>query len=284
MRKLIATLTVLFVFAFGAPASALTYNVTDHGGPVLNHTVNLHLLFWGPDAAFDPNEKQDVTDFVAGYPGSGQQHLLDEYMRGLEPSVVLVDVKSDQQMPAGGKSKGSQLQTELHKMWPTGDPNGLYLVVSANYGWAGANAWHDSAVVSGQAVPVVYIPDQTARPGSPSPAYFWDQWIDADVPGGKTSTMVTLLAHEIAEASTNPFTACPLYCNEGFPVPPLANPAWYDPALDDGEIADWCGYSYTVSGTWPNLAYQPHYAVMSNGQRFVIGGLWEQSLQACAWS
>jgi hypothetical protein len=270
------------------PAPQVVY----HGGPVMNGTNSVYVIYYG---AFEAKTQSIINDFLFGLSGSPQYMVNSSYDAGGNPPSIPGSYAfqvTAQYIFNDSYSQGSQLGTSsvpkivanaINKGLPN-DPNGVYLVVTApdvkiagfcssycayhndtNIALAGATTAH---------IRFALIPDPTQRCSACNGGIAI--YGDTTSPNGDTGadTMTDDIMHELSETVTDPDIS-----------------AWY--TQNGAEVADLCNYVYgdtsvvqvahNALGTYHYNASLPSSVVGAPNRQYLIQQIWKNTpVQACA--
>ena len=216
-----------------ARAKASGGNLIDHGGPVLLSSVT-HAIYWGPAADFPPDLASGMDTLLSGFNGSAYLGIAQQYMRtSLGVSSSYAGAVSDTGAPPRHSPSTSTLAAEVCKLFPTPDPDALYIVFTSNAPKANFCAWHNKATCNGVTFQVAYVPNQALIAGC-SPYTVKNLGCNSLSVG--TVASADSVAHEFMESFTDPHID-----------------AWYD--QQGAEIADKCNFNYQACVKLANGSY-----------------------------
>ncbi len=204
----------------------------DHGGVVLDSSTT-HAIYWGTPSDFPSDLEAGMADLLSGLSGSGYLDIAAEYMRGAAVSTTYGGSVTDFSAPPRKAPRVSDIASEVCRLFPSPDPDGVYIVFTSNAPHVNYCAWHASATCNGVTFQVAYVPNQALLPAC-SPYTRVDLGCNSYSDG--TVTSADSVAHELMEAITDAHLD-----------------AWYDKS--GLEIADKCNYDYQAcvalsTGSW----------------------------------
>ena len=204
----------------GNSARHRTSNLVDHGGKVLASS-DLYVVWWGP-GGWASDVQSGIASLLSGFNGSSYVKTATQYLRGAAATVTYEGSQSDSSTPPSNPS-ASTIAAEASKMYPSGDPNGIYLVFTSNFP-SGGNfcAWHSYGTVGGVTASVAYMPN-TANVAGCDPGNLYG------VSGSEgLRSLANVTAHEFMESVTDTVLS-----------------AWYDGS--GSEIGDKCAWQFAGS-------------------------------------
>jgi hypothetical protein len=267
-----------------APTPVILY----HGGPVMNVSNSVYVIYYG--ATFADTTQPIINDFLHGLKGSAPFGVNSSYNAGGTtlsiPSAYAFEANSQYIYLDKSYSQGTQLGSSsvpkivanaIGKGLPY-DANGVYFVVTAPdvkiSGFCTSFcAYHNdtNVTVSGGSAHVRYalIPDPTQRCSGCNGGIA--VYGDTTTPNGDmgADTMTDDIMHELSETVTDPDIS-----------------AWY--TQNGAENGDLCNYVYGTANSITNALGTYHYNVMlpaiTGGPRpYLIQQIWKNgSVQACA--
>ena len=218
----------------GAAGTGISY----HGGPVMTSGITVYPIWYGN---VSDSTKSVISGFLGNVGGSSYFNINTTYNNSLnkfvQNSVTLSPLSySDPKYSAGKALSDAAVQnlvkTALKKALPT-DPNGFYLVITApdvteTSGFLTQYCgWHTYTRIGASAIKYSFVGDptngmsacaqQTTSPNGNAPA----------------DAMVSVVAHELEEAATDPQLN-----------------AWYD--SNGYENADKCAWTFGTTSTASN--------------------------------
>lgn len=204
----------------------------DHGGAVLAASAT-HAIYWGRPSDFPSDLETGMADLLSGLSGSSYLDIATEYMRGAAPSTTYAGSVSDPSAPPRRAPSVSNVAAEVCRLFPSPDPDGVYVVFTSNAPHVSYCAWHASATCNGVTFQVAYVPNQALLPAC-SPYTRVDLGCNSYSEG--TVTSADSVAHEFMESITDAHLD-----------------AWYD--KNGQEVADKCNYNYQAcvvlsTGSW----------------------------------
>lgn len=201
----------------------------DHGGPVLASSTS-YAIYWGKQADFPGDLETGMEDLLSGFDGSSYLGIASQYLRGAPVSTVYAGSTIDTSAPLKKPPSTNDIAAEVCKLFPTPDPEGVYIVFTSNAPNVNYCAWHNRATCNGVTFQVAYVPNQALLPAC-SPYFQSNLGCNSYSEG--TATSADSVAHEFMEMVTDPHID-----------------AWYD--KNGGEIADKCNYNYQACVELPN--------------------------------
>jgi len=228
----------------GAPGGQAP--LVDHHGPVLPLS-STWAIYWGTQTDF-PSDLQDaMKSLLQGLNNSSYLATGQEYMRGAAIASGYQGAVIDVSTPPSKAPKTSDIAGEVCKLFPSPDPNALYIVFTSNAPNINYCAWHAGATCNGVSIQIAYVPNQAELPGC-SPYIVSNLGCNHYSAG--TVSSADSVAHEFMEAITDPQIS-----------------AWYDKR--GAEVADKCNFVY---GSCVQL---------SNGSSWQIQKMWSNAANAC---
>jgi len=273
----------------GKPKQASTPQILYHGGPVMNISNSVYVIYYG--TTFAATTQPIINDFLFGLSGSAQYMVNSSYNAGDNTPFIPATYAfqpNAKHIFNDNYSQGSQLGTKsvlrivanaIDHGLPN-DPNGVYLVVTApdvkiagfcssycayhndtNVALAGATSAH---------IRFALIPDPTQRCNACNGGIAL--YGDTTTPNGDfgADTMTDDIMHELSETVTDPDIS-----------------AWY--TQNGAEVADLCNYVYgndaasgvNALGTYHYNASLPKIA--GGYRQYLIQQIWKNApTQACA--
>lgn len=204
-------------------------NLVDHGGTVLPASKSV-AIYWGNPADFPSDLQAGMASLLGGFDGSSYLGIMQQYMRGAAITSTYAGAVSDTSAPPKSAPNTAALASEVCKLFPSPDPDALYIVFTSNAPNINYCAWHNKASCNGVAIQVAYVPNQAQLPGC-SPTTNLDLHCNAYSAG--TVTTADSVAHELMETITD-----------------AQIDAWYD--SNKYEVADKCEYQYGACVRLPN--------------------------------
>ena len=218
------------------------------GGPLLDHggfllaSSTTYAIYWGRQSDFPADLESGMEALLSGLNHSSYLGIASQYMRGAALSTTYAGSTIDTSPPPKKPLSTNDVAAEVCKLFPTPDPEGLYIVFTSNAPNVNYCAWHTKATCNGVTFQVAYVPNQALLPEC-SP------WVKADLGCNSysdgTVTSADSVAHEFMEAVTDPHLD-----------------AWYD--KNGAEIADKCNYNYQACVTLANKSSWQIQAEWSN--------------------
>lgn len=222
-------------------------NLIDHGGPVLVSSKTV-AIYWGTPSDFPSDLEAGMAALLEGLNGSNYLGIATEYMRGAPAaSTAYVGSVSDTSAPPRRAPRVSDIAFEVCKLFPSPDPESLYLVFTSNAPRVNYCSWHTSATCNGVTFQVAYVPNQGLLPAC-SPYTVKNLGCNQQSEG--TVSSADSVAHEFMEAITD-----------------AHGDAWYD--QNGLEIADKCNYNYQAC------------VVLGNGSSWQIQSEWSNAINGC---
>ena len=218
----------------------------DHGGLVLPASKTW-AIYWGPTNGFPADLQAGVSALLTGFNGSGYLGIALQYLRGAPISTTYMGSVPDPSAPPAKAPKTAEIAAEVCKLFPSPDPEAVYIVFTSNAPKVQFCAWHDKATCNGVTFQVAYVPNQALLSGC-SPYLATNLSCNAYSEG--TVASADSVAHEFMEAITDPHLD-----------------AWYDKT--GAEIGDKCNFVYQSCVTLPS------------GGRWQIQTEWSNAINAC---
>jgi hypothetical protein len=214
------------------PAMKQRGPLIDHGGAVLASSTT-YAIYWGTRSNFPADLKDGMATLLSGLDGSSYLDIASQYMRGAPVSTTYAGAIGDTSAPPRKPPSTSAIAAEVCKLFPTPDPEGVYIVFTSNAPNVNYCAWHDKATCNGVTFQLAYVPNQELLPAC-SPYVKADLGCNGYSDG--TVTSADSVAHEFMEAITDAHLD-----------------AWYD--KNGAEVADKCNYNYQncvdlAGGSW----------------------------------
>lgn len=233
--------------ASNGPAGTKTKstNLVDHGGTVLAKSTT-YAIYWGTPGDFPSDLEGGMASLLSGLNGSSYLGIAGQYMRGAAISTAFAGSYSDLSAPPKSAPNTAALATEVCKLFPSPDPDALYIVFTSNAPNINYCAWHNKASCNGVTFQVAYVPNQAKLP-SCSPYTAANLGCNSYSDG--TVSSADSVAHEFMEAITDAHID-----------------AWYD--ANKLEVADKCEYQYSACVTLAGGSWQ-------------IQSEWSNALGAC---
>ncbi len=227
----------------GSQQSALP--LVDHGGKVLPSS-STHAIFWGPSSAFPADAHVGLAQLLGGFNDSSYLGIAQQYMRGAAVSTSYAGSVDDPSAPPAHGPSTSTIANEVARLFPSPDPNGVYLVYTSNFPKVNYCAWHSAATVGGVTVQIAYLPNTSGVAGcDPGNLY------DANSYSEGTRSVADSTAHEFMESITDPV--------------PLSG--WADKRGE--EIGDKCNFDYQGA------------VVLGNGSTWQLQTEWSNLIGGC---
>jgi len=221
--------------------------ISYHGGPVIG-TPNVYVIWYG---LWTPNQQLIITDFLHSIGGSPYFNINTTYASssiGISGLVTYSGAAVSTYVPAGGPTatlSDQDIQNIVATSGLLADANGVYFVLTGSdvtkSGFCTSYCgWHTHATLSGSDIKYSFVGNPTACPlvgasvGNCSAQ-------TASSPNGDVGVdaMVSIIAHELEEATTDPDLN-----------------AWWNKA-NGSENADTCawtfGSQYVVNGAYANV-------------------------------
>jgi hypothetical protein len=221
-------------------------NLIDHGGAVLS-TSKTVAIYWGDASGFSSDLQDGMTSLLTGLSGSSYLGIAQQYMRGAAIATTYMGSVADTSAPPKSAPNAAALGAEVCKLFPTPDPNAVYVVFTSNAPNINYCAWHNKTTCNGVTFQVAYVPNQALLPNC-SPLTVSNLGCNGYSNG--TVTAADSVAHEVMEAITDPHID-----------------AWMD--ANRAEVADKCEYSYAACVT------------LGNGSSWQIQQEWSNAISAC---
>jgi len=222
-RSAIASVLVRKTEPVGVPASS-PEDLVDHGGPVAASTRTF-ALWWGDAHAFAADSRPVLEDLLTGLGGSAYLGIATQYLRGAQVASSFGGSLFDPSAPpADDPSPGVIVQAACAALEKNGiaqRPGDLVFVNTSNFpkfasGVRSYCAWHYWGQCRAGEILVAYVPNAAGTDCDARRDFCGTGFSPS------TTSRVTLAAHELMEAITDPFVT-----------------AWYMGATR--EIADKCG-------------------------------------------
>ncbi len=205
----------------------------DHGGLVLASSTT-YAIYWGTQSDFPGDLESGMEALLSGFNGSSYLGIASQYMRGTPLSSTYAGSTVDTSAPPKKPPRTSDIAAEVCRLFPTPDPEGLYIVFTSNAPNVNYCAWHTKATCNGVTFQVAYVPNQALLPAC-SPYTKADLGCNTYSDG--TVTSADSVAHEFMEAITDAHLD-----------------AWYDKT--GAEIGDKCNYNYQACVDLPTGSWQ----------------------------
>jgi hypothetical protein len=204
----------------------------DHGGPVLASSKT-YAIYWGTASDFPTDLQGGMGSLLSGFNGSSYLGIAQQYMHGSAVSTTYMGPVFDASVPPAKSPTAAEIGAEVCKLFPSPDPNAVYIVFTSNAPKINFCAWHSAATCNGVTIQVAFIPNQELLPGC-SPYVATNLHCNGYSEG--TVASADSVAHEFMESITDP------HLN-----------AWYD--RTGQEIGDKCNFVYEScvslsSGAW----------------------------------
>src|SRR5262249_15549340 len=135
----------------------------DHGGAVLASSTT-YAIYWGTPSNFPADLEDGMAALLSGLDGSSYLHIPSQYMRGAAVSTTYAGSIADTSTPPRKPPTTSAIAAEVCKLFPTPDPEGLYIVFTSNAPNVNYCAWHDRATCNGVTFQIAYVPNQALLP------------------------------------------------------------------------------------------------------------------------
>jgi len=210
--------------------------ITNHGGPVIHGTVNVHYIWYGNHAA---SVKTTLTDFANNIGNSPYFNINKTYTdsTGAVSGLVANAAAASDNYSQGTSLSDAQIQAVVAAQSPT-DTNGVYFVltspdVTASSGFCTQYCgWHTHGTIGGKDIKYSFVGNSNRCPSACA--------AQATGPNGNDGSdgMASIIAHELEEATSDPDLN-----------------AWYD--TRGAENADKCawtfGTTYSSGGASANV-------------------------------
>ncbi len=229
-----------------AVARTKASNLVDHGGLVLPAS-RTYAIYWGTATDFPADLQAGMASLLGGMSGSSYLGIAQQYMRGAGIASAYMGAFTDASAPPKSAPNTAALAAEVCKLFPSPDPNALYIVFTSNAPNVNYCAWHNKASCNGVAFEVAYVPNQAQLP-SCSPYTATNLHCNGYSDG--TVTSADSVAHEFMETVTDPQID-----------------AWYD--ANKAEIGDKCDYVYSSC------------VGLANGSTWQIQSEWSNAIGGC---
>jgi hypothetical protein len=220
--------------------------VLDHGGPVLDAS-NTYAIYWGTQTDFPADLQSGMESLLEGFTGSTYLQIAGQYMRGAPLTTAFKGSFVDTSAPPKSAPTTAALASEVCKLFPSPDPNGIYVVFTSNAPKINYCAWHNHASCNGVGFEVAYVPNQALLPNC-SP--YTKSNLGCNTYSAGTVTAADSVAHEFMESISDP----------------LIN-AWLDKSK--AEIGDKCNYVYSGCVT------------LGNQTSWQIQSIWSNAIDSC---
>ncbi len=221
-------------------------DLVDHGGTVLPASTT-YAIYWGTPSDFPSDLESGMAALLSGFAGSSYLGIAGQYMRGAAISTAYAGSFHDTSAPPKSAPNTAALAAEVCNLFPSPDPDALYIVFTSNAPNINYCAWHNKATCNGVAIQVAYVPNQAQLPGC-SP--YTKSNLGCNTWSAGTVTSADSVAHEFMEAVTDPHID-----------------AWYD--QQGAEIADKCNFDYQSCVT------------LANGSTWQIQSEWSNAIMGC---
>jgi hypothetical protein len=273
----------------GQAAKTTSNQILYHGGPVMNKSNSVYVIYYG---SFPATTDPIINDFLVGLSGSVPYQVNHTYNDPTAASPAFIPINYTFAAPVRGStanpngsvyfdnySQGSQLSASaipkvvahaITSGFRAPDANGVYLVITApDVKISGLCtsycAYHNAstAIVSGMSIRFALIPDATQKCTGCNGGV--SVYGDTVTPNGDmgADTMTDDIMHELSETVTDPDIS-----------------AWY--TQNGAENGDLCNYVYDTPT--PSLVKTvlvggavAHYNATLNGRNFLIQLLWKNS-------
>ena len=220
--------------------------ITNHGGPVIGGTVNIHYIWYGNHAA---SVKNTLTTFANNI-GNSPYFNINKTYPGVTGLVAKANDASDNYSQGTALSDTAILNI-VKAQNPT-DTNGVYFVltdpsVNASSGFCTQYCgWHTHASIGGKDIKYSFVGNSNRCPASCAAQNTGPNGTDG------SDGMASIIAHELEEATSDPDLN-----------------AWYD--TRGYENADKCAWTFGTTSTAANGAA---YNVTLGGTQFLIQQNW----------
>jgi len=227
--------------------------ITNHGGPVMHGTVNVHYIWYGNHAA---SVKNTLTTFANNIGGSAYFNINKAYTdsTGAVSGLVAKSADASDNYSQGTALSDAAIQAIVAAQNPT-DTNGVYFVltdptVNATSGFCTQYCgWHTHGTIGGKDIKYSFVGNSNRCPASCAAQNTGPNGTDG------SDGMASIIAHELEEATTDPDLN-----------------AWYD--TRGYENADKCAWTFGTTSTAANGAL---YNVTLGGTQFLIQQNWRNA-------
>jgi hypothetical protein len=212
-----------------------------HGGPVMLNTVNVYYIWYGSWPSTNDTTKSLLTTFGNSIGGTPYFNINTTYYDATPTNVsglVTLKAQTADSGSLGNALSDANVQTIVEKALANGalgspDPNGVYFVltsedVNETSGFCTQYcAWHAHGTINGKDIKYGFVGNPARCPSACS--------AQGTTPNGDLAAdaMANLIAHELAEAATDPDLN-----------------AWYD--RRGYENADKCAWKFGTTSTASN--------------------------------
>ena len=221
-------------------------NLIDHGGVVLGSSKT-YAIYWGTQSDFPSDLEAGMEELLSGFSGSSYLGIAMQYMRGAAVSTAYAGASIDVSAPPRRAPRVSDIANEVCKLFPSPDPDTLYIVFTSNAPHVNYCSWHASATCNGVTFQVAYVPNQGLLPAC-SP--YTVKNLGCNQLSEGTVSSADSVAHEFMEAITDAHLD-----------------AWYD--QNGLEIGDKCNYDYQAC------------VALGNGSSWQIQSEWSNQIGGC---
>ena len=275
----------------GQPAKTASTQILYHGGPVMNQSNSLYVIYYG---TFPATTQPIINDFLVGLSGSQEYGVNHTYNDPTASNPMFIPInyaftppkKNDSSNPSGSVyyddySQGTKLGNSsipnivanaINNGFKTPDQNGVYLVITSPdvkiSGFCTSFcAYHTTSATmySGLHIRYALIPDPTQRCSACNGGIA--VYGDTVTPNGDmgADTMTDDIMHELSETVTDPDIS-----------------AWY--TKGGAENGDLCNYVYDTTPSTPGLLQTvtvdrgtAHYNATINKRNFLIQLIWKNA-------
>ncbi|GAB5592049.1 hypothetical protein Unana1_06949 [Umbelopsis nana] len=250
------------------PSGKAGVPITYHGGPIMTSTITVYPIFYG---TWSSTQKDIVNTFVNGISSTTWWNIEKTYTDSTGATVsgsVVSGQSYDDNYSQGTSLDDNAIQTIVSNAITNGlptDANGIYAVLTAGdvaetSGFCSQYCgWHTYGTINGADIKYLFAGRADACVNGCVPSTNQQASPNGDVP---VDGMISVLAHEIAEAGSDPELN-----------------AWTD--ASGQENADKCAWTF---GTTQAASGGGQYNVVVGGKQYLIQQNWSAADQQCELS
>lgn len=172
------------------------------GGRVLTSSTT-YAIWWGTPSNFPTDALTGIKQLLEGFGGSSYLGIATQYMPNpkVAPTSAFGGSVFDSTAPPSHSPSTAIIAAEVGRLFPTPDPNALYLVYTSNMPHLNFCAWHAAATVNGVQTQIAYMPN-TANVAGCDPGQLFNPPPNTYSEG--TRSLADSTAHEFMETVTDP--------------------------------------------------------------------------------